>query len=169
MRHRRLEVLQSRREALGVFIGGAIVSACSSTTTPDPSSSSNNEDGGLVGGGPSCDSVSGDDVGAVDNFSVGTWSAVGSQNSPYIVSQDSNGFFAYSAICTHKGCNIGNPNPTTGKTTCPCHSSEFDGNGAVLVGPATSPLPHFAVTLCGGEVYVDSSTTVDASARTPAS
>lgn len=163
MKHRRLDLLQSRREALGVIIGGALVTACSSTTA-EPSSSS--DDAGSTDSG-AC-APPGDDVGAAENFSIGRWSTAGT-NDPYIVSQDANGFFAYSTSCTHQGCNIGKPNATTGKTVCPCHGSEFDGSGAVLVGPARSPLPHFAVALCDGEIYVDSSTTVDPSTRTPAS
>ncbi|MGH7331122.1 MAG: ubiquinol-cytochrome c reductase iron-sulfur subunit, partial [Polyangiaceae bacterium] len=72
------------------------------------------------------------------------------------------------AICTHQGCRIGNPD-ANGKTTCPCHGAQFDGNGAVLRSPARSALVHYAVAICGGHVFVDSSTTVDAGTRATAS
>jgi Rieske Fe-S protein len=184
MKHRRLDLVQTnpnpaigRREAFGVIIGGALVvgSACSSSTVEPPSSSGDggtSDDAATSDDGAStstCDNPpAGDDVGAAGSFAVGTWSAAGTQNNPYIVGQDTNGFFAYSAICTHQGCQIGSP-ASNGTATCPCHRAQFDGNGAVLKGPARSPLPHYAVALCGGHVYVDPNTTVDASTRTPAS
>lgn len=168
-----------RRQALGVLLGGTLVtySACSSTTV-EPSSSSEGDAGtvddasaaGDTGSSTPCDNPpAGVDVGDVSNFPAGSWSAAGSANDPYIVAQDANGFFAFSAICTHQGCRIGTPNASTGKTACPCHGAQFDGNGAVVRGPARSPLAHYAVALCGSHLYVDSSSTVDSSTRTPAS
>ncbi|MEO8875281.1 MAG: Rieske (2Fe-2S) protein, partial [Polyangiaceae bacterium] len=130
-------------------------------------------DGGAsddAGSADACDTAPpGNDVGDVSKFPSGSWSAAGTRNDPYIVGQDADGFFAFSAVCTHQGCQVGSPSAATGKTSCPCHGAQFDGNGAVLKGPARSPLPHFAVALCGGHLYVDSSATVDASTRTAAS
>ena len=174
MKRRRLEILAhaadptciGRREALGVILGGALVTytACSSSPVEPPSSSADG-DAGAADASASCDDApAGDDVGDVSNFPVGSWSAAGL----YIVAQDTNGYFAFSAICTHQGCTV-NPPSSTGKIDCPCHGAQFDGNGAVLRGPARSPLPHYAVALCGSHLYVDSSTTVDASSRTAAS
>ena len=188
MKHRRLDVFQptvaaaiqgivGRREALGALLGGALVTvaACGSSTT-EPSSGSDagsgsGDDGSAGGdsGAGTCDATpAGVDVGDGSSYPSGSWAAAGSKNDPYIVGQDSGGYFAFSAICTHQGCQVGNPNATTGKTSCPCHGAQFDGTGAVLRGPARSPLPHYAVTLCGGHLYVDSSTTVDRATRTPA-
>jgi cytochrome b6-f complex iron-sulfur subunit len=43
-----------------------------------------------------------------------------------------------SARCTHLGCRI---NQTNGESLlCPCHGSEFDLDGNVIVGPAIVPL-----------------------------
>ena len=67
----------------------------------------------------------------------------------------------------HEGCTISAPS-STGATSCPCHGARFDGNGAVTLGPARTPLPHFALTVCGGNVYVDTATVVAATTRTPA-
>jgi Rieske Fe-S protein len=164
-----------RREALGVLLGGALVTytACSSTTVEPPPPSSTDADAGAAsdsGPASSCATTpAGVDVGDVANFPAGSWSSAGSSNDPYVVAQDANGYFAFSAICTHQGCQVNPPNAATGKSSCPCHGAQFDGNGAVLRGPARSPLPHYAVAVCGSHLYVDSSTTVDASTRTAAS
>ncbi len=53
------------------------------------------------------------------------------------------GVLAYSALCTHAGCDAIEWTPATGILACDCHSSEFDAsaNGRVVGGPATRALP----------------------------
>jgi len=115
----------------------------------------------------SCTSSLGTLVGAETDFPIGTWKLVHPSFSDiFIVAQDADGFFAYSAICTHQGCIVGAPS-NNGATFCPCHGSQFDGNGRVTAGPAFSPLQHYAVTICDGNVYVDGSIPVSSSTRTP--
>jgi len=114
-----------------------------------------------------CTATPGKIVGAETDFAVGTWTLVQLDFAHiFIVAQDTNGFFAYSAICTHQGCIIGQPS-ANGSTLCPCHFSQFDGNGNVTAGPAPSPLQHFEVTVCNGNVYVNSSKSVNETTRTP--
>lgn len=144
--------------------------ACSTTSTSfgDDGGSGTTDEGGSTGS-TDCDATPpGKDAGDVANFPSGSWTLSGTTRDPFVVAQDSNGVFAYSAICTHEGCEIGKPD-STGKTTCPCHGAQFDGNGTVVRGPARTPLVHYAVAVCGGHVYVDTATTVDASTRTPVS
>ena len=51
-------------------------------------------------------------------------------------------FKTLSRVCTHQGCTT-NWQSGSNKFHCNCHGSEFDGNGKVLQGPATSSLNEF--------------------------
>ncbi len=146
-------MLCGRRVALHV-LGVATLVGCS-----DPNN------GGIddAGAEPGPCAGLGTRVGAVTDFPAGTWKLHGG----VIVAQDSGGLYAYTAVCTHQGCLVDTP-ASDGTTTCPCHGSQFDGNGGVILGPATAPLDHYAVTTCEGDVYVNTKKVVDASTRTPA-
>jgi cytochrome b6-f complex iron-sulfur subunit len=50
-------------------------------------------------------------------------------------------FTALTAQCTHDACVVSS---FTGQTfVCPCHGSEFDTSGRVVLGPASVPLRQF--------------------------
>lgn len=51
-------------------------------------------------------------------------------------------FRAFSSICTHERCTVGSF--ANGRITCPCHGSQYDASGRVLVGPATRALTEYA-------------------------
>ncbi|MBM3790711.1 MAG: ubiquinol-cytochrome c reductase iron-sulfur subunit [Acidobacteria bacterium] len=61
------------------------------------------------------------------------------------------GVYAVSTICTHLGCVV---KPAPDGFHCPCHGSRFAPDGAVLKGPAPSPLPWVAVSRAGEGTYV---------------
>jgi len=62
------------------------------------------------------------------------------------------GIVAYSAVCTHTGCDVTDWRAKTNHFKCPCHFSEFDpSDGArVLNGPALRPLAALPLKLEGG-------------------
>lgn len=50
-------------------------------------------------------------------------------------------FVAMALVCTHQGCGV--TISTNTRLDCPCHLSQFDGDGNVLRGPADRPLPRY--------------------------
>ncbi|MET9020994.1 Rieske (2Fe-2S) protein [Actinopolymorpha sp. NPDC004070] len=69
-----------------------------------------------------------------------------------VVTQPQQGTFkAFSAICTHRGCPVGD---VTGDTIkCHCHGSAFSAlDGSVKQGPATRPLPPVKIEVEGGSI-----------------
>lgn len=53
-------------------------------------------------------------------------------------------FLVLSALCTHQGCEVNLPGDGDPQIWCECHGALFDRTtGAVLRGPASSPLPRF--------------------------
>ncbi|MFN8079723.1 MAG: Rieske (2Fe-2S) protein [Kineosporiaceae bacterium] len=64
----------------------------------------------------------------------------------------SNSVVGFDAHCTHAGCIV---QASGGRLDCPCHGSAFDlSSGAVLQGPAASPLPRISVRVHDGGVSV---------------
>jgi Rieske Fe-S protein len=56
-----------------------------------------------------------------------------------VLTQPSAGEFkAFSAVCTHKGCDVSEV--AGGTINCPCHGSKFNLDGSVANGPAAEPL-----------------------------
>jgi Rieske Fe-S protein len=60
-------------------------------------------------------------------------------------------FHAFSAVCTHQGCTVGDV--SGGTINCPCHGSKFAiADGAPVAGPAKRPLDPRQVTVAGEEL-----------------
>lgn len=66
------------------------------------------------------------------------------------------GVLAFSALCTHAGCNIASWVPDEGVLVCDCHSSEFEARagGRVVGGPASRPLPSLPLKFNGDVLAV---------------
>ena len=66
-----------------------------------------------------------------------------------------NSYRAASAVCSHLGCTV---NLAGNGFHCPCHGSVFDQSGAVVSGPAPSPLAWFELALSrDGRLVIDTS------------
>ena len=71
-----------------------------------------------------------------------------------VVTQPTAGEFkAFSAICTHMGCIVGQV--SNGTIDCPCHGSQYSiTTGDVVAGPAPSPLPAERIMVSGGSIFL---------------
>jgi nitrite reductase/ring-hydroxylating ferredoxin subunit len=76
-----------------------------------------------------------------------------SQGVLMIVQPTRGNFSAFSAICTHQGCEVSRA--TASAMICTCHDSEFSTDtGARTAGPASRPLKKFAVVERNGMLFL---------------
>jgi menaquinol-cytochrome c reductase iron-sulfur subunit len=87
------------------------------------------------------------------------------------VFRQGNTFHAISAVCTHLGCTVraealanaqtanlgGTEVRLTHRFLCPCHGSEYKGDGSNVAGPAPKPLAWYRLTVApdDGQLVVD--------------
>jgi len=80
------------------------------------------------------------------------------QLSPEAKANSAEGVVAYSAICTHQGCDVSQWKTDTNTLLCVCHGSEFDpkDRAKVTFGPAPRRLAMLPVKVVDGVVMVAS-------------
>lgn len=73
----------------------------------------------------------------------------------FVVRQPDNpdAIIAVNPTCTHQGCDV-DWKGDQGLFVCPCHSSQFTPDGAVVQGPAGRPLDTYTVELDGDSILV---------------
>jgi Rieske Fe-S protein len=155
-----------------LVVAVAFPGACGSMPLPtepaDGGAAGNTGEGGGSGGGnagstgvagqappPNCSFAAAAGLNA-SAVAVGSLIVVGGD---LVIGRDAGGLYAMSALCTHQGCPVTVVGSASQDTLyCRCHGSVFDGNGAVVRGPARSALPHYqldvssdgALTVCQG-------------------
>ncbi len=96
-------------------------------------------------------------IGSADEFPPGTDRAV--PDRMVLVMSRPEGLAVVSLVCTHLGCIV---QVNDDGFACPCHGSEFDGEGRVKTGPAPRALRWLALSRSpDGAVVVDASVEVD--------
>lgn len=84
---------------------------------------------------------------------VGSAALVQASNSSLLVARTAqDAFTAVTAICTHQACTITGYNNQI--YTCPCHGSQFNTNGRVARGPATSALRTFQTQFANNQLII---------------
>lgn len=75
--------------------------------------------------------------------------------------RSANGVVAYTAICTHSGCEVDQWLSDEELLYCPCHDSKFDpkNDAKVVDGPAPRVLPALALSITEGKLIVAKSYT----------
>lgn len=127
--------------------GADVITPPSTSVAASSGAAPTAEDGGTAAAPGSAASLV-----ALDDLSVGGSKSVTlADGKPAIVTRTgATTAVCFSAICTHQGCTV---KPKGNQFDCPCHGSSYNARtGAVLGGPAPSPLPKIAVTVTDGEV-----------------
>lgn len=111
----------------------------------DPSSASGAGGGGTAG-------AQGSALATTSEIPVGSGKIFTSEK--VVVTQPNSGDFkAFSAVCTHMGCIVSTI--SNGTIDCPCHGSQYSiSTGAVVGGPAPSPLPAQAIKVTGSNIFL---------------
>jgi len=61
---------------------------------------------------------------------------------------------ALSGICTHQNCVVSEFDGSNNVFICPCHGSQFDLNGNVKQGPATTKLSNYSTRVENGSLII---------------
>ena len=75
------------------------------------------------------------DLGPASNYPLNSRTVL--SEPPAVLLHTESGFTAFSLVCTHLGCSLGND---PDGFSCPCHRSRFDTQGKVTHGPANESL-----------------------------
>jgi Rieske Fe-S protein len=115
-----------------------------------PSSASGSSASGAGGG--STAGAQGSALATTSEIPVGSGKIFTSEK--IVVTQPNSGDFkAFSAVCTHMGCIVSTI--SNGTIDCPCHGSQYSiSTGAVVGGPAPSPLPAKAINVTGSNIFL---------------
>jgi Rieske Fe-S protein len=116
-------------------------------------------------GSVSADLASGTDVKIVDVGELGGYATDGvfdkfARSDRVLIVRSGNMIHAASASCTHRNCVL---RAIESEIRCPCHGSRYAPSGVVLKGPATDPLPRYAISVIDGRIKVRPGETFDLS------
>jgi Rieske Fe-S protein len=131
--------------------GGSSSSSAGTNAGAGSAPSSASGGGGSAGGG-STTGAQGSALATTSEIPVGSGKIFTSEK--VVVTQPNSGDFkAFSAVCTHMGCIVSTI--SNGTIDCPCHGSQYSiSTGAVVGGPAPSPLPAQSINVTGSSIFL---------------
>jgi Rieske Fe-S protein len=102
------------------------------------------------GGGAASGAAGGNALASTSQVPVGGGTIL--TDKKIVITQPQSGtFHAFTAVCTHAGCTVSSV--SGGTINCPCHGSKFNiANGAVVNGPAASPLAAVNIQVQGTSI-----------------
>jgi len=124
----------------------------SAATGAPPATGAASAPSSASGGGASTGGAQGSALATTSEIPVGSGKIFTSEK--VVVTQPNSGDFkAFSAVCTHMGCIVSTI--SNGTIDCPCHGSQYSiSTGAVVGGPAPSPLPAQTIKVTGSNIFL---------------
>ena len=132
--------------------GGSSSSSAGTNAGAAPATGAGSAPSSASGGGGSTAGAQGSALATTSEIPVGSGKIFTSEK--VVVTQPNSGDFkAFSAVCTHMGCIVSTI--SNGTIDCPCHGSQYSiSTGAVVGGPAPSPLPAQAINVTGSNIFL---------------
>lgn len=130
--------------------GSSSTGAAGSSTSSSAASSTSDTGSASSTASSSGSSGTASPLAATSSVPVGGGTVLADQK--IVLTQPTAGTFkAFSAVCTHQGCVVGNV--SNGVIVCPCHGSAFHiADGSVANGPAQSPLAAVQIKVADGKI-----------------
>ena len=132
--------------------GGSSSSSAGTNASAPPATGAASAPSSASGAGGSTAGTQGSALATTSEIPVGSGKIFTSEK--IVVTQPNSGDFkAFSAVCTHMGCIVSTI--SNGTIDCPCHGSQYSiSTGAVVGGPAPSPLPAQAIKVTGSNIFL---------------
>jgi len=132
--------------------GGSSSSSAGTSAGAPPATGAASAPSSASAGGGSTAGAQGSALATTSEIPVGSGKIFTSEK--IVVTQPNSGDFkAFSAVCTHMGCIVSTI--SNGTIDCPCHGSQYSiSTGAVVGGPAPSPLPAQAINVTGSNIFL---------------
>jgi cytochrome b6-f complex iron-sulfur subunit len=135
--------MERRKFFRNFAVGGSLLltapvlfNSCSDDSTEDDNNNNNNTGGNTV------------DLTDAAYAALKTVGGFAYKGDIIIIRSTDTVYLALSKVCTHSQCTV-TYNSSSKDIPCPCHGSKFNTEGAVLNGPAASPLKKYDVKLNG--------------------
>jgi cytochrome b6-f complex iron-sulfur subunit len=131
--------MERRKFFRNFAVGGSLLltapvlfNSCSDDSTEDDNNNNNNTGGNTV------------DLNDPAYAALKTVGGFAYKGDIIIIRSTETAYLALSKVCTHSQCTV-TYNSSSKDIPCPCHGSKFNTEGAVLNGPANSPLKKYNV------------------------